>query len=355
MEKTFLIFSGTLRQLSLVLGSQMFAFILALILAPAFIRFLHHHKLGKQLRINATSGEKATVFNELHAKKAGTPTMGGILIWGTILITLLFSQLLLIFGFIDHSLVNRNETWLPIFTLMTTAILGLLDDYLNIKGMGKTKGLSVKPKMFWLLVFAGLGALWFYFKLGFSAIHIPGLGEIQIGWLYIPLFIFVITGTANAVNFTDGLDGLAGGLLIIAFGAFGIIAFAKGLFILSAFCAVTTGALLAFLWHNIMPAKFYMGDTGAISLGATLGVIAMLTDSAIALIFIGAIFVIETLSVIIQLTSKKLFGRKVFLIAPIHHHFEKLGWNEATVVMRFWILGGMLAAIGLILRLAGKF
>jgi len=344
------IFTGPLRQLTLIVGSEIFTFILALLLAPPFIRFLHSHKLGKQLRINATTGEKATIFNELHAKKAGTPTMGGVLIWGSVLVTLGFTQLLQWFGVIDHSLINRNETWLPVFTLVTTALLGLIDDYINVKG--ESKGLKVKPKMFWLLLFAAIGAWWFYSKLGISSIHIPMLGNLEIGLWYIPLFIFVISGTANAVNFTDGLDGLAGGLLVIAFGGFGVIAFVQGLFILSAFCAIIVGALLAFLWYNIMPAKFYMGDTGALALGATLGVIAMMTNSAIALILIGAVFVIETLSVIIQLTSKKLFGRKVFLIAPIHHHFEKLGWNEATVVMRFWILGGMFAALGVILRLS---
>lgn len=345
--------SGPLRQLTLIIGSQMFTFFLALLLAPPFIRFLNAHKLGKQLRINATTGEKATIFNELHAKKAGTPTMGGVLIWGSALIAMGFSQVLQWFGVIDHSLINRNETWLPVFTLVTAAILGLVDDYINIKG--KSKGIKVKPKMFWLLLLASAGAWWFYSKLGYNTIHIPTIGDINLGLWYIPLFIFIITGTANAVNFTDGLDGLAGGLLIIAFGGFGVIAFVKGLFILTAFCAIICGALLAFLWYNIMPAKFYMGDTGALSLGATLGVIAMMTDSAIALILIGFVFVIETFSVIIQLTSKKFFGRKVFLIAPIHHHFEKLGWNEATVVMRFWIIGGMFATLGVILRLTGNF
>lgn len=350
---TLSLFSGPLRQLTLIIGSEIFTFVLALLLAPPFIRFLHHHKLGKQLRINATTGEKATIFNELHAKKAGTPTMGGVLIWGSVLITLIFTQILQWLGVIDHGLINRNETWLPVFTLVTAALLGLVDDYINVKG--QSKGLKVKPKMFWLLLFAAMGAWWFYYKLGFNTIHIPLIGDLEIGLWYIPLFIFIISGTANAVNFTDGLDGLAGGLLILAFGGFGIIAFVKGLFILSALCAVIVGALLAFLWYNVPPAKFYMGDTGALALGATLGVIAMMTDSVVALIFIGAVFVVETLSVIIQLTSKRLFGRKVFLIAPIHHHFEKLGWTESTVVMRFWILGGIFTALGVILRLTGRF
>jgi len=177
------------------------------------------------------------------------------------------------------------------------------------------------------------------------------LGEVTLGWVYIPLFIFIILASSNSVNLTDGLDGLAGGLLIFAFGAFGVLAYVEGLLILSALCAVIVGSTTAFLWHNIPPAKFYMGDTGALSLGALLGVIAMLTDQVIGLILIGFIFVIETLSVIIQLTSKKLFKRKVFKIAPIHHHFEAIGWPESKVVMRFWMVGALMATFGLILGL----
>ena len=339
------------KNLFFIFGSGVLAFAIALILAPAFIRLLHHYKMGKKLRENATSGEKATIFNQLHEKKKGTPTMGGILVWGTVFLVVGFSRILSAFGVFEHSLLNRKETWLPLFTLITTAILGLVDDYLNVKGAGKTKGLNVKPKFFWMTLLATAGAYWFYSKLGYSHVHIPGFGDLEIGLWYIPLFVLVFVGTSNAVNFTDGLDGLAGGLLIIAFGAFGIIAAAKGLFILAALCAVICGALFGFLWHNIPPAKFYMGDTGAIALGATLGVIAMMTDAIVPLILIGFIFVVETLSVIIQLTSKKLFKRKVFAIAPLHHHFEFKGWNEATVVMRFWIIGGFLATFGLLMAL----
>jgi phospho-N-acetylmuramoyl-pentapeptide-transferase len=254
-------------------------------------------------------------------------------------------------GFTENSLISRNETWLPLATLIATAMLGAVDDYFNIKGLGKGKGLNIKPKFFWLTVFASIGAWWFHYKLEYNQIHIPLMGDIAIGWLYIPLFIFVITATSNAVNITDGLDGLAGGLLIIAFGAFSILAFAKGLFILAALCAVFVGALLGFVWYNIFPAHFIMGDTGAISLGATLGVIAMMTDSVAVLPLIGFMFVIETLSVIIQVFSKKVFKRKVFLIAPLHHHFEKKGWSEPNIVMRFWIIGGFVGSLGIILGL----
>lgn len=339
------------KNLFFIFGSGVLSFVITMILAPQVIRLLRHYKMGKNLREHASTGEKAVIFNQLHEKKQGTPTMGGIMIWGSILLVIVFSRALSAFGIFEHSLLNRKETWLPIFTLVTTAILGLVDDYLNIKGAGKSAGLNIKPKFLWMTILAGLGAYWFYSKLGYSEIHIPGIGDLEIGMWYIPLFMLIFIATSNAVNFTDGLDGLAGGLLVMAFSAFGIIAAAKGLFILAGLCSVIAGAILAFLWFNIPPAQVYMGDTGAIALGATLGVIAMMTNSVIPLILIGFIFVIETLSVIIQLTSKKLFKRKVFAIAPLHHHFEFKGWKEATIVMRFWIVGGFMTIFGLLLGL----
>lgn len=340
-----------IRILFLIFGSQVSAFALTLLLAPKFIQLLHKYKIGKNLREIASTGEKASIFQQLHFKKAGTPTMGGILIWGGALIIVLASGLSSLLHITEHSLLSRQETWLPIFTLVTTALLGAIDDYLNLKGKGTSKGLNMKPKFLWLTLFALMGALWFHYRLGYDQIHVPFFGDLTLGIWYIPLFILVITASANAVNFTDGLDGLAGGLLVIAFGAFAILAYAKGLFILSAFCAVLVGAILGFLWFNIFPAHFYMGDTGAWSLGATLGVIAMMTDSVAVLPLIGFVFVIETLSVIIQLVGKKYFKRKVFHIAPLHHHFEKIGWSEPNIVMRFWIIGGSCAMIGLILGL----
>jgi phospho-N-acetylmuramoyl-pentapeptide-transferase len=340
-----------IRHLFLIFGSEISAFVLTLIIAPFFIKLLYKFKVSKQIRELDSTGQAASIFMSLHAKKKGIPTMGGVLIWGATLIIVLGSSISSALGFTENSLINRNETWLPLFTLITTAVLGAIDDWLNIKGLGKSKGLNIKPKFLWLTLFAADGALWFHYRLDYNQIHIPLLGNIPIGLWYIPLFILVIVATANAVNITDGLDGLAGGLLILAFGAFAIIAFAKGLFILAALCAVIVGALLGFVWFNIFPAHFIMGDTGAISLGATLGVIAMMTDSVAVLPLIGFVFVIETLSVIIQLISKKFFKRKVFLIAPLHHHFEKKGWSEPNIVMRFWIIGGFCSSLGLILGL----
>ncbi len=340
-----------IRNLLLIFGSEISAFLITLLLAPKCIKMLHKYKIGKQLREHASTGEKAAIFQELHAKKAGTPTMGGILIWGAVLIVVLLSSMSSVLKITEHSLLNRNETWLPMFTLIAAAILGAVDDYLNIKNRGKNKGLNIKPKFFWLILLAAMGAWWFHFKLGYDQVSIPFFGNMVLGIWYIPLFIFIITATANAVNITDGLDGLAGGLLIIAFSAFSLLAYTHGLFILSAFCAVIVGALIGFVWFNIFPAHFYMGDTGALSLGATLGVIAMMTDSVAILPLIGFVFVIETLSVIIQVVAKKIFKRKVFHIAPIHHHFEKSGWSEPNIVMRFWIIGSFFATVGVILGL----
>ncbi|MCD6109967.1 phospho-N-acetylmuramoyl-pentapeptide-transferase [bacterium] len=344
-------FAIILKHLMIIFLSFTASFTLAVILTKPFLALLKKYKIRKQIREVASSGEKASRYYEIHKNKAGTPTMGGILIWGTVFLIVIGSRIVSAMGFIDRSLLNRKETWLPLATLLSVAVLGAIDDYFNIRGLGKSKGLNIKPKFLWLTFFALLGGLWFYYKLGYDQFHLPGVGNIFLGLWYIPLFMLVIISTANAVNFTDGLDGLAGGLLVIAFGSFGIIAFAQGLFILAALCAVITGANLAFLWQNIPPAQFYMGDTGSLSLGATLGVIAMMTDSFIPLILIGFIFVIEALSVIIQLTSKKFFKRKVFKIAPLHHHFEYIGWPETKVVMRFWIVGGICAMFGLILAL----
>jgi len=349
-----------LQNLVFILGFGSLSFFVAMILAPLFIKFLERNRLGQQIRDSSVDGKMSTIFRELHLKKSGTPTMGGVLIWGTVVAMVLISFIPQKLGITTNSLWNRAETFIPLFTLVAAGVLGMLDDWWNIRGVGKQKGLRVRPKLIWLTIFAAVAAWWFYSKLGCldgvvdeCLIHLPRLGDFNIGIWYIPLFILVILSTANAVNITDGLDGLAGGLLVIAFGAFGVIAFFHGMFLLVTFCAVVIGALVAFLWWNVPPAKFFMGDTGSYSLGATLGVIAMLTDSIVPLFFIAAVFIAETLSVIIQLFSKKFFGRKVFLIAPLHHHFEKLGWPEHQITMRFWLIGGITAGLGLILGIVG--
>lgn len=319
------------------------AFLLSIILTPIWTNFLYKHNMSQKIRNRSVDGKSASVFRGLHKGKEGTPTMGGVLVWVSVaIVTLLFN-------------FSRSGTWLPLFVLVAAGILGAFDDILNILGVGLKKGLGAIQKFGWQMVIALVGAWWFYFKLGFSVLHVPGVGDFDIGWFYIPLFILVIIATTNAVNITDGLDGLAGGCLASAFGAYAVIAFVQGKVELSAFCVTIIGALLAFLWFNIYPARFFMGDTGSLALGATLGVVAMLTNSVLVLPIIGFVFVVETLSVILQITSKKLrHGKKIFLSSPLHHHLEAIGWPEPKITMRLWIISAVFAALGLIIGLIGR-
>ncbi|MFH1012817.1 MAG: hypothetical protein V1760_03670, partial [Candidatus Peregrinibacteria bacterium] len=225
-----------------VFGWSTFTFFLTLALTPLYLYAARRFGLGKQMREESVDGMDATFFKEMHAKKTGTPTMGGVIMWGAVVLTVLLSRLLSLAGFIPKSLLDRGEVYLPLFTLIAVGILGAFDDWFNIKQIGQKRGIEAKPKFLLLTLFAVVGAWWFYSKLGFSSIHIPRVGDFEIGLWYIPLFILVITSTANAVNITDGLDGLAGGLLIFAFTAFGAIAYAKGLIILAIFCGVLIGS-----------------------------------------------------------------------------------------------------------------
>jgi phospho-N-acetylmuramoyl-pentapeptide-transferase len=329
------------------------AFVFTIIVAPLLTHYLYKYKLGKKIR----NGGETPIFSGLHAHKEGTPTMGGILIWGTMLIFILgFSLLSNLFpeSIFQHlNFLSRSETLLPLGALIISALIGLFDDWLDVRGKGVLGGggLKLRHRLLIYTLIAIVGAVWFYFKLDWTVFHVPFLGNFEIGAWYIPIFIFIIVATSFSVNETDGLDGLAGGTLAAAFAVYGIIAFMLGRYDLATFCGVIIGALLAFLWFNIPPARFYMGDTGSMGLGVTLGIIAMLTNNSLLLLFVGLVFVMESLSVIIQVLSKKFRGRKVFLSAPIHHHYQAKGWSEAKVVMRFWVIGAIGAAIGLMIFL----
>ncbi len=346
-----------------VLITGFLAFALAFLTTPLFTHFLYKYKIGIKIKTNSVDGEKLTYVSEMHKHKSGTPVMGGFLIWFTVLILVLASHYIfpLIAGWLDINFIarldffSRKQVWLPLFALIAAGILGLCDDWASVKGIGKNKGGGIRflYRFGWLIAISALGAWWFYYKLGWDRIHIPAVGDFSIGFWYIPLFIFVILFAAISSNETDGLDGLNGGILLIAFSSFGLIAFFQNKIDLAAFCAAISGALLAFLWFNIYPARFFMGDTGAISLGATLGVVAMLTNSALILLLIVFIYLIESGSAVIQLFSKKFLKRKVFLAAPIHHHFEAKGWPETKVTMRAWIFTMVTALIGVIVGILG--
>lgn len=331
------------------------AFVIAIAWTPVLTYFLYKYKLGKQIR----DGASAPIMSELHKAKAGTPTMGGVLIWVTVLVlALVFFYLGDFTGlgiFKNFNFLTRSQTLLPLGALVASALVGLVDDFLNARRIGPNGGgLRMRHRLILYTLIALVGAWWFYFKLDWNFIRVPFLGDYVLGLWYIPIFVFIIVATAFSVNEIDGLDGLAGGTLLSAFGAFGAIAFSQGKYDLAAFCGVIIGALLAFLWFNIHPARFFMGDTGAMSLGVTLGIVAMLTNSSLLLPIIGFLFVLESASVIIQVASKKLRGKKILLSSPLHHHLEAIGWPEPKIVMRFWIIAGVTAVVGLVISLIDK-
>lgn len=332
------------------------AFFVAFLITPLVSKLLRRVKAGKQIR----SAESAPVFAKMHAKKEGTPTMGGIIIWGTVLgLALILWLFSLMFGgaWEDLNFVDRAQTYLPIVAMLAAASLGLLDDMMGVMKIGPHGGgLRISQKLAVYFVLALVGALWFYFRLEWDVLTIPLIGNFFIGAWYIPLFMFIIIASAFSANITDGLDGLLGGVMLFTFMALTAVAFVLGRYDLAAFGGVVAGALLAFLWFNIYPARFFMGDTGSMSLGITMGVIAMLTNTTLLLPFFAAILVIEALSVLIQVVSKKLRkGKKVFHSAPIHHHFEALGWPETQVTMRFWIVAAIFSVLGLALFFLNRF
>lgn len=338
------VFSINFGDLNFVFLLTSLSFVVAMLCTPLLTDFLFKNRLGKRIRQTAYDSKAAPIFYNLHKGKENTPTMGGLLIWITAAVITLVLNL------------ERAGTWLPLFVLVATGIIGAVDDLLNIYGIGPHNGgLQFRIR---LLLFTGVavaGAWWFYSKLGFSIFHVPGIGNLDLGVWYIPFFIITLVWTAFSTNQTDGLDGLASGVMAIAFGAFGFIALFQGKVALAAFCGTMVGSTLAFLWFNIYPARFFMGDTGSMPLGMTLGVIAFLTNSVFVLPIIAIIPMIEGISTIIQIASKKLRGgKKVFLSAPIHHHFEALGWPETKVTQRFWVISGVCSVIGLIIALIGR-
>jgi len=319
------------------------AFFLAIALTPIYTHFAYKYKWWKRKERELTvSGHAATVVNKLRVKR-NLPRMAGIVgIIAISVVTLIFN-------------LNREQTWLPLAALVGAGTIGLLDDVINIFGLrGGAGGLAARLKLGLITLVGAIGAWWFHYKLEVDTFYMPFIGPIEIGWLIVPLFILVVISTANAVNITDGIDGLAGGLLISAFSSFGVIALLQGQTGVAAFCMTVCGALLAYLWFNIAPARFQMGDVGSFAFGTSLGVVAMLTDSLVLLPLVGLVFVTEAGSVLLQLASKCLRGgKKIFIASPIHHHFEAIGWEKTKVTMRFWVIGQVCATMGIALAILG--
>lgn len=322
----------------------MVAFLFSMSLTPIYTYLAYKYRFWKRPRDTSTTGERLTVFSKLHAEKhkRHIPTMAGVIIVVVVTAVTLLANL------------DRRQTWLPLTALLGGALVGLIDDIINIRGDGKgVGGLRWGIKFTMISVVAAVAAWYFYSKLGYSGVHIPFVGVWSLGWVIVPLFAFAVVATGNAVNISDGLDGLAGGLLAQAYGFFGIIAVLQGNYGIAGFCFTILGALLSYIWFNIFPARFWMGDVGSFAMGTSLGVVAMLTNTLFLLPVIGLVFVVEAGSSLLQIISKKFFGRKIFLSAPVHHHLEASGWPEAKVTMRFWVIGAVCGFFGLLLALAG--
>jgi len=318
-------------------------FILSMLVTPLYTNVAYKKQWWKRQRTEAWSGGQATVYNKLHAEKhkRNIPTMAGLIFIISIALVTLFFNL------------RRGQTWLPLAGLIGAGLIGLIDDTMNISSHGKgVAGMSAKVKFSLYSIVVLIGGWWFYSKLGVNSINLPWVGMWHIGVLIIAVFWLVVISTAISVNFSDGLDGLAGGLLVSSFTSYTIIAGVEHKFALAGFCLTIVGSLLSYTWFNIYPARFFMGDVGSFALGTALGIIALQTDTVYVLPVIGAVYVVETGSVIINRLSKKLrHGKKVFLSSPIHHHFEAKGWPETKVTMRFWILGQIAGVLGLIVFL----
>ena len=321
---------------SLTLGT--ISFLLAVIWGRPLINLLKQLKIGKGIRIEGPT---------THQVKTGTPTMGGLMI---LIPVLIITGVLNIANLVGYTLIGQSIL-VPLAVMIAFGTLGAVDDLIGVKVI--PTGLLGRYKLLWQIFFSFITALFLHYALDLRSIAIPGIVEkIDIGWLYVPVAMFIIVGTSNAVNLTDGLDGLAGSIAAVAFTAYGVIAFLQGQIWLVAFVFTVVGALFAFLWYNAYPAELFMGDVGSLAVGATLAVVALMTGQWLLLPVIGFVFVAEALSVILQVTYFKLTGgKRLFKMSPLHHHFELLGWSETHVTQRFWLMGILSAMLGIALAL----
>jgi phospho-N-acetylmuramoyl-pentapeptide-transferase len=348
-----------------VLLPAIIAFLIGILMTPTFTNFLYKKEMWKKkIKSKATDGRDTPIFSQLHKdKEVGTPRMGGVLIWLSAIITGLIFWILARFSpfeiFAKIEFISRDQTWIPFFALLIGALVGLIDDYLEIKGRGDNiaGGLSYKTRLAIVAVLGIIVATWFYTKIELGTINIPFWGELFVGWLIIPIFTIILIMIYSG-GVIDGLDGLSGGVFASIFTAYAVIAFSLNQINLAAFCMVLVGGILAFLWFNIPPARFYMSETGSMSLTIVLAIVALMTDSIgggvglTALFVIAAPLLITAFSSFIQLASKRFRnGKKIFLSAPLHHHFEALGWPAYKVTMRYWIISALLSATGIIIVL----
>jgi phospho-N-acetylmuramoyl-pentapeptide-transferase len=321
---------------SLTLGT--ISFLLAVIWGRPLINLLRRLRIGKQIRIDGPS---------THQTKIGTPTMGGLMVLVPVLV---ITGVLNIANLLGLTLIGRSIL-VPMGVMVAYGLLGALDDLTGVRRV--PTGMLARYKFLWQTIFAAITAIALHFGLDLRSVALPGVPEkIDIGLWYVPVAMFIIIAESNALNLTDGLDALAGSLAAVAFAAYGVIAFLQGQIWLVAFDFTVAGAIFAFLWYNAYPAELFMGDTGSLSLGATLAVVALMTGQWLLLPIIGFMFVAEALSVTLQIAYFKLTGgKRLFKMSPLHHHFELLGWSETQVTQRFWLVGILTAMLGIALAL----
>ena len=346
--------ASVLVKLSQILFYALVSFGISLLLYPAYIRLLQRVKAGKTIRENAATGEKSEIFSKMHAHKQGTPTMGGGMFLIVMLVMILGSFLLQHFGWIGNSLWNAKESYIILFGFFSMGLIGLVDDFLNIKNYGKVKGLSAKAKLIGMIIFSAWISYRFYVKLGIDYINLwPIAWKIEV-WILFPILTFIATITiVNAINITDGLDGLAGGTMAIILVSLAIVTFLNGTYIATTVVCILVAVLVAFLFFNINPAKVFMGDSGAFALGGLLASLIYLLNMRfwilIPFLIIFGIFIVELCSSFLQIFWKKVFKKKLFTVAPFHHLLEYRGMHETTIVMKTRLVQAILAIAGVLL------
>jgi phospho-N-acetylmuramoyl-pentapeptide-transferase len=345
-----------------VLLPAVLAFLVGIGITPTLSNFMYKHKMWRSVSRSKENTEAMSVdFQKIHNEKdeVNTPRTGGALVWLSVLITMI---LLYMLAFLypnsvttKLSFLSRNQTLLPFVALMFASFVGLADDFLQIYGKNKetSNGLPRALRILVVLLIGTIGAWWFYFKLNVLSVHVPFLGDLSLGLFFIPFFMLVMLGVFSG-SVIDGIDGLAAGVMAASYGAFMLVAFSQNQIDLAAFCAVIVGGLLAFLWFNIPPARFYLGETGMLGLTVTLSIVAFLTKEPLLIPIIAFPLFITSVSSSVQMFSKKYFGKKIFKIAPLHHHFEAIGWSRAKVTMRYWVISVIMAILGTILAILGK-
>ena len=340
-----------------VLLPAVISFVVGILIAPIVTHYLYKYKVWKkQGGKTALGGKVAEEFNRLKGgEETKTPRMGGIVIWGSIILTIFILFVLAILTesqyFADLFFISRSQTWLPLTALIIGAAIGFLNDFYDVQHEGRGVRLSVRLLL--ITILATFIGWWFYAKLGVSTVGVPFSTPLELGVFIIPFFI-LLTNALYASGVIDGIDGLSGGVFAIIFSAYSGVAILQDQYDLAAFCAMVTGAILAFLWFNIPPARFWMTETGSMALTLTLAVVVIMTDQLVdgygisLLPIIGFLLVITVASNLIQLTYRKFTGKKFFRIAPLHHHFEAIGWPSYKVTMRYWIIGMIMAVVGVI-------